>query len=275
MESLSLPQAGGKIGVDLFKVGQKVDVAGIFSVLGGGFNYKLVKEQPEVAQYMMDFNHWYNPKSAKAQEMRKAVEATKHANVFHGCKDELMASPYAWAQHGQSGMWVSDLMPHVARRVDDLCFIHSMTAKSNTHGPAENQMGTGYILDGFPSMGSWSVYGLGSESQSLPSYVVMPDPKGALEGGQPIYSNGFLPAVYQPTIFDSSERPVRNLDLCVRKAHLAVKSIVAAPIATGLACLSEEERDLGVARGSGGGAPPLAVLGRRCRHARRRCRSSR
>ena len=60
--------------------------------------------------------------------LRKAVEATRFANVFHGCKDELMASPFGWAQHGQSGMWVSELMPHVARHVDDLCFIHSLQA---------------------------------------------------------------------------------------------------------------------------------------------------
>jgi hypothetical protein len=68
-------------------------------------------------------------------------------------------------------------------------------------------------MPGFPSMGSWILYGLGTESQSLPGYVVMPDPHGALEGGQPIYTHGFLPAVYQPTLFRSSDRPVRNLDL--------------------------------------------------------------
>src|SRR5258705_11050596 len=68
-------------------------------------------------------------------------------------------------------------------------------------------------MPGFPSMGSWLLYGLGSESQSLPGYVVMPDPHGALEAGQPMYTNGFLPAVYQPTMFHAGERPVRNLDL--------------------------------------------------------------
>src|SRR6185369_8383799 len=68
-------------------------------------------------------------------------------------------------------------------------------------------------IPGFPSMGSWAIYGLGSESESLPAYVVMPDPKGALEAGQPMYSNGFLPAVYQPTTFRPGSKPVLNLDL--------------------------------------------------------------
>ena len=69
------------------------------------------------------------------------------------------------------------------------------------HSAAQYQLMTGRIIPGFPSMGSWVIYGLGSESESLPAYVVMPDPKGALEAGQPMYSNGFLPAVYQPTMF--------------------------------------------------------------------------
>jgi hypothetical protein len=74
-------------------------------------------------------------------------------------------------------------------------------------------MFTGRVVPGFPSMGAWVIYGLGSESRSLPGYIVMPDPHGALEAGQPMYSNGFLPAVYQPTMLGSGPRPIRNLDL--------------------------------------------------------------
>src|SRR5689334_11057151 len=81
------------------------------------------------------------------------------------------------------------------------------------HSAAQYQLFSGRIIPGFPSMGSWITYGLGSESQSLPGYVVMPDPAGALEAGQPMYTNGFLPAVYQPTMFRGGSRPVRNLDL--------------------------------------------------------------
>src|SRR5262249_50786858 len=81
------------------------------------------------------------------------------------------------------------------------------------HSAAQYEVFTGRVVPGFPSAGSWVVYGLGSQSQSLPGYVVLPDPHGALEAGQPMYSNGFLPAVYQPTMLRSGPRPIRNLDL--------------------------------------------------------------
>src|SRR5689334_2270561 len=81
------------------------------------------------------------------------------------------------------------------------------------HSAAQYQLFSGRIIPGFPSMGSWITYGLGSESDSLPAYVVMPDPRGALEAGQPMYAHGFLPAVYQPTMFRPGDRPVLNLDL--------------------------------------------------------------
>src|SRR5437867_2311808 len=81
------------------------------------------------------------------------------------------------------------------------------------HSAAQYQLFSGRIIPGFPSMGSWTLYGLGSESESLPGYVVLPDPKGALEAGAPMYSNGFLPSVYQPTIFRPGDRPVLNLEM--------------------------------------------------------------
>ena len=81
------------------------------------------------------------------------------------------------------------------------------------HSAAQYQLFSGRVIPGFPSMGSWTLYGLGSESESLPGYVVMPDPLGALEAGAPMYSNGFLPSVYQPTMFRPGDKPVLNLDL--------------------------------------------------------------
>jgi len=140
---------------------------------------------------------------------RTAVEGTKHANVFHGCKDELMASPYGWRQHGSSGMWVSELYPKVAEHVDDLCFIHSMQADSNNHGPASYQMHTGDIRPGKASLGSWVTYGLGTENQDLPAYVMLFD-AGPL-GGAANYSNGFLPAAFQPTRLRDRGTPVLDL----------------------------------------------------------------
>ncbi len=129
--------------------------------------------------------------------VRKAVEASKHANVFRDCKDELLASPFKFSQHGQSGMWVSDLFPNVARHVDDLCFIHSLQSESNNHAPSSYALHTGDVRPGKASLGSWVTYGLGSENQDLPGYVALFD-AGPL-GGAANYSNGFLPTAFQPT----------------------------------------------------------------------------
>src|SRR5262249_38072389 len=117
---------------------------------------------------------------------------------------------YEFKPRGQTGKMVSELFPKLAELTDDLCFIHSMTAKSNTHGPAENQMSTGFTLDGFPSLGSWVSYALGSESQDLPAFVAIPDPRGVPQAGVNNWSNGFLPAVFQGTAF-SAQKPVFNL----------------------------------------------------------------
>jgi hypothetical protein len=140
---------------------------------------------------------------------RKAMESTRHANVFHGCKDVLMGSPFGWKQHGSSGMWVSDLFPSIAGHVDDLCFIHSMQAESNNHAPASYQLHTGDIRPGKASLGSWVTYGLGTENQDLPAYVMLFD-AGPL-GGAANYSNGYLPASFQPTRLRDVGTPVLDL----------------------------------------------------------------
>ncbi len=141
--------------------------------------------------------------------IREALQATKFANVTHGCKDELLGSPYSWRQYGESGMWVSELLPHLAQHVDDLCFVHSMQAESNNHAPASYQLHTGDVRVGKASLGSWTTYGLGSENQDLPSYVVLFD-AGPL-GGAANYSNGFLPAAFQPTRLRDQGTPVLHL----------------------------------------------------------------
>jgi hypothetical protein len=141
--------------------------------------------------------------------IRKSVEATPFANVFHGCKDELLASPFAFKQYGQSGAWVSELYPHVARHVDELCFVHSLQADSNNHAPASYQLHTGDVRPGKASLGSWVTYGLGTENQDLPGYVMLFD-AGPL-GGAANYSNGFLPAAFQPTRLRDHGTPVLDL----------------------------------------------------------------
>jgi hypothetical protein len=126
---------------------------------------------------------------------------------------KLLGTKRTFRQHGQSGLWVSDLLPHLAQCADDLAVIRSCQADAFIHSSAQYQLFTGRILPGFPAMGSWALYGLGSESESLPGYVVMPDPYGTIEAGQPVYANAFLPAVYQPNVFRGGAKPVLNLEL--------------------------------------------------------------
>ncbi len=126
---------------------------------------------------------------------------------------KLLGTKRTFQKYGKAGIDVSDLLPHTAKHVDDLAVIRSCHGDMVVHSAAQYQMMTGRIIPGFPSMGSWVIYGLGSESDSLPAYVVIPDPKGALEAGQPMYTQGFLPAVYQPTMLRPGAKPILNLDL--------------------------------------------------------------
>ena len=130
--------------------------------------------------------------------------------TFQGEQGNLTRSPYAFKPRGQCGKHISDLLPNLAELADDMCFIHSMTTKTNTHGPGENAMSTGYVLDGFPSMGAWATYALGSENDNLPAYVAIPDPRGVPQASTRNWGNGFLPAVFQGTALNASQ-PVRNL----------------------------------------------------------------
>jgi hypothetical protein len=130
--------------------------------------------------------------------------------TFQGGNGAMMKSPWTWAQHGQTGRWVTELLPHLSRCVDDMAFIHSMTAKSNTHGPAMLQMNTGFFLEGFPSMGAWLTYALGSSTRDLPAFVAIPDGRGAPPNGPANWNSGFLPAAFQGTAFNT-DRPIPNL----------------------------------------------------------------
>ncbi|WP_437223095.1 DUF1501 domain-containing protein [Planctomicrobium sp. SH661] len=117
-------------------------------------------------------------------------------------------SYWKFRQHGECGRWMSDLLPHLAEQVDDLAFIHSMQSKTALHGPAMFMMNSGFIFPGFPCMGSWVTYGLGSERDNLPAFVVLPDPRGLPPGGVVNWGAGFLPAMYQGTILEAaSDRP--------------------------------------------------------------------
>src|SRR5262245_2368810 len=134
--------------------------------------------------------------------------------TFFGGKDgsPLMRSPYKFAKHGQCGMDVSELFPEIARCVDDMCFVRSLTCDSNSHTPALFQMNTGTIQQGFPSLGAWLLYGLGSENPDLPGFCVLVQKNALVNGGPANWGAGFLGATYQSTYLRSGTIPILHLE---------------------------------------------------------------
>lgn len=132
--------------------------------------------------------------------------------TFQGEQGMLTKSPWEFKPRGQSGKMVSELVPHLAELADEMCFIHSMTGKTNTHGPGENFMSTGYTLDGFPSMGAWTTWALGTSNENLPAYVAISDPRGTPQSSVNNWGPGFLPAAYQGTEFNAL-KPLGNLEV--------------------------------------------------------------
>lgn len=129
-----------------------------------------------------------------------------HKNV-----GRIVEPRWKFKQYGQCGKWVSDLFPNLAQHVDDIAFIHSMTADSPIHGSAMLQMNSGKILSGSPCMGSWVNYGLGTVNQNLPGFVVMLDPRGGPISGAKNWSSGYMPASYQATVINATDTPILDL----------------------------------------------------------------
>jgi hypothetical protein len=124
----------------------------------------------------------------------------------------IMKSPFAWQQHGECGRWVSSVFPRMAGVVDDLAFLMAMASKTNVHGPASYLQNTGFVLPGFPCMGSWISYGLGSLTDNLPAFVVLPDPRGLPYNNAGNFSAGFLPMAHQGTIIKpTADAPINDL----------------------------------------------------------------
>jgi uncharacterized protein (DUF1501 family) len=126
-------------------------------------------------------------------------------------QNPLLAPIKPFRRHGQSGLEISDFLPHTAELADDLCVIRSLHGDSVNHPQSVYQMNTGSILMGHPSLGSWLAYGLGSENANMPAFVVLPDPGGGIKGGPPAWGSGFLPATYQGTTMRAGATPVLNL----------------------------------------------------------------
>ena len=146
------------------------------------------------------------------KSMSAALQNVGEVKTFGGdAHAPLMRSPYKFQKYGQSGIEVSDVFPNIAQCVDDICFIRSIYGDSNNHAPALFEMNTGSILQGHPSVGSWVTYGLGTQNQDLPGFVVMTDHRGGPIGGAPNWSSGFMPATYQGTLFRASGTPILDL----------------------------------------------------------------
>ena len=211
----------------------------------------------------------------------------------------ILRSPFKFARHGRSGAWVSEVMPHLAGVVDDLAFIRSMYTTNLTHEPANYIMQSGKMGPGRPAWGSWVVYGLGSENQNLPAYVVLDDPKGLPVNGVENWQAGFLPPLFQGTRFRSTGSPVLNLrpdvprpagvtrterDLVARLDHLhreerpghgaldariASYELAARMQLAATDALDVSKEPLAVRESYGIGTEPTDSYGRRCLIARR------
>jgi hypothetical protein len=151
----------------------------------------------------------------KAELVRKHGEKFdpgERVELFQSDPGACMKSPWSWRQYGACGKWLNECVAPLGECVDDMAFIHSMVSKSNVHGPATFMQNTGFVLPGFPSAGAWVGYGLGRMTDNLPTFVVLPDPRGFAPNGPANWSAGFLPAAYQGTMIRAG-RPNPIFDL--------------------------------------------------------------
>ena len=237
----------------------------------------------------------FDPKPELQKRNGQRVEGIQ---THFGNPGPLLASPYKFKQYGQSGLWVCEKYSTLARHADDLALVKSCWAESPNHGPAMYQMNTGIIRPGFPSAGAWVTYGLGTENQNLPGFVVLAG--GVLKGGPNNWGAGFLPASYQGTLLRTQGSPILDLDrpagvtrqrerqmldlaaelnaqhlaehpaetdlqARIESFELAYRMQLQAPEATDLSNESDKTRELyGLDRGGG-----TAVFGAKCLLARR------
>src|SRR5436309_5706846 len=150
----------------------------------------------------------FDPKPALQQYAGQPLTGKGDIVVRQGHPGPLMPSPFKFRKYGQSGMDVAEIFPTLAQHVDDLALLRSVYGKSNDHVQAHYELATGMIRMGFPSVGSWVTYGLGSESQGLPAFVVIYDAHGGRFGGPANWSAGFMPAAYQGTVFRAAGDPI-------------------------------------------------------------------
>jgi hypothetical protein len=146
------------------------------------------------------------------KQMPKAERTEGEIATFSAAPNRVIAPFWGFKQYGQSGRWVSDLLPNLATCVDDLAFVHGVKVDNNNHGPAVYHTLTGNQFPGSASIGAWVTYGLGSENRDLPGFIVMGDHRGSTIGGANVWGNGYLPAAYQGTLFRNGATPIVDLN---------------------------------------------------------------
>ena len=152
----------------------------------------------------------YKPEISKFHG--KPLQYKERPATFFNQIGLIRKNDWAFRQHGQSGLWISDLFPHLATCADELAVVRSMVGTSANHTPATFEELTGFQLNGFPVMGSWVSYGLGAETENLPTYVVLPDARGYPAGGTINWANGFLPSAHQGVAFDNGDQIIPDLN---------------------------------------------------------------
>ena len=155
----------------------------------------------------------FDYKPELARRAGKPFDPDGKLQFFASKPGNCQPSFWKFRQYGESGLWISDLFPKLATCIDDMAFVYSMHSKTALHGPGCFMMNTGFTQPGFPSMGSWVTYGLGSDNRDLPSFVVLPDPRGLPPGGIINWGAGFLPAVHQATTLDATDPQNPIVDL--------------------------------------------------------------
>lgn len=156
----------------------------------------------------------YKPALQKyaGQRLPKVPGLSGEIEGFLSSPHRAIPTPFDFKRYGQSGRWMTSLLPKLGECVDDMAFIHGIKVDNNNHVPATMHMNTGSQFQGSPSVGSWVTYGLGSPNQDLPAYVVIQDPRGSPVNGGAVWSNGYLPAAYQGTLFRSKGTPILDLE---------------------------------------------------------------
>jgi hypothetical protein len=153
----------------------------------------------------------FDYKPALTKNHGKTLGSDEKPDIFFGKVGLLRGSDWEFKQRGQSGLWISEMFPHIAKLADELTLIRSMVSQSANHTPALFASNSGFLANGFPALGSWLSYGLGSETEALPAFVVLPDERGGPNGGASNWTNGYLPGQTQGVIFKGGDQPVRDL----------------------------------------------------------------